>query len=545
MQFINNVDFNLLDLKEVLIDNVNYTDLNDSSTGLTPTESRIVFNTSDHLYWFVSSGKWRPLLHKEYLMDNWGYVHTRGTNTFTIQQELWGSTPTTNILNIQDSDITMTGDKATQKLDIIANKVTNAKLAKMAANTFKGNNTSSSANPKDLTVSEVRSMLGITGSEIQDVKVKGYTSAGVAETEYTTIVSDEIANLDLVSELSNFKTSLNIGKANGLASLGSDGKVPSAQLPSFVDDVVDSYIVSGSTALSSGWLSATPTGAAFTPETGKIYIVLTTGNYLNKTYRWSGTTYVEISPSLVIGTGAGNAADGKIVNDHINDTTIHITASERSTWNGKQDVNVTANNYAGAETTQSIKSWIDHLISTLKTKVDAVEGKGLSTNDFTDALKTKLEGIAEGAEVNVQSNWSETNTNSDAYIKNKPTSLKNPYSLTINLKDTDNQTVYDGSSAKTITVTPSSIGAATSSHTHASTDITGLVNYYKTSALTGTTGTIAKTTHNCGYLPIVQAYLNGEQVICDININNDGLITWSTKVAMTASSNFYLVIIGK
>ena len=60
MQFINNVDFNLLDLKEVLIDNVNYTDLNNSSTGLTPTESRIVFNNSDHLYWFVSSGKWRP-----------------------------------------------------------------------------------------------------------------------------------------------------------------------------------------------------------------------------------------------------------------------------------------------------------------------------------------------------------------------------------------------------------------------------------------------------------------------------------------------------
>ena len=133
MQFINNVDFNLLDLKEVLIDNVNYTDLNDSSTGLTPTESRIVFNNSDHLYWFVSGGKWRPLLHKEYLMENWGYVHTRGTNNFTIQQELWDSTPTTNILNIQDSDITMTGDHTTQKLDIIANKVTNAKLAKMVA----------------------------------------------------------------------------------------------------------------------------------------------------------------------------------------------------------------------------------------------------------------------------------------------------------------------------------------------------------------------------------------------------------------------------
>lgn len=545
MKFINNVNFNLLDLKEVLIDNVNYADLNNASTGLPTTESRIVFNTADHNYWFVANGKWRPILHKELLQENWTYLHTRNTSNFTITQQLFDTNCTTNILTITDSDIKMTGDSSSQKLDIIANKVTNTKLAKMAANTIKGNNTSSSADPKDLTIAQVRTMLGITGSELQDVKLKGYTSAGVAETAYNSIVTDEIANIDLVTQFANFKTSLLIGKANGLASLGTDGKVPTSQLPSYVDDVVDSFIVSGSTPLSAGWLSATSTGAALTPETGKIYIILTQGNYLNKTYRWSGTTYAEISPSLVIGTGTGNAADGKVVNDHITDTTIHITASERSTWNGKQDVDVTANNYAGAETTQSIKLWIDHLISTLKTKVDAVEGKGLSTNDFTNAYKTKLDGIAEGAEVNVQSNWTETSTTSDAYIKNKPTSMKNPYSLTVNLGSTSNQTVYDGSSAKTITVTPSAIGAAEKTHSHASTDITGLVNYYKTSALTGTTGTIAKTTHNCGNLPMVQAYLNGDQVFCDININTDGTITWTTKIAMTASSNFYLVIVGK
>lgn len=39
------------------------------------------------------------------------------------------------------------------------------------------------------------------------------------------------------------------------------------------------------------------------------------------------------------------------------------------------------------------------------------------------ADKTKLDGIAEGAEVNVQSDWNVTNTTSDAYIKNKPTAL--------------------------------------------------------------------------------------------------------------------------
>lgn len=89
-----------------------------------------------------------------------------------------------------------------------------------------------------------------------------------------------------------------VGVANGVASLGADGKVPSAQLPSFVDDVVDAYIVSGATALSAGWLSATSGGAALTPETDKIYVIVESGSaYENKTYRWSGSTYVEISAS--------------------------------------------------------------------------------------------------------------------------------------------------------------------------------------------------------------------------------------------------------
>ena len=57
----------------------------------------------------------------------------------------------------------------------------------------------------------------------------------------------------------------------------------------------------------------------------------------------------------------------------------------------------------------------------LDDKVDKVSGKGLSTNDYTTAEKTKLAGVAEGAEVNVQSNWTQTTTTADDYIKNKPT----------------------------------------------------------------------------------------------------------------------------
>jgi hypothetical protein len=69
-----------------------------------------------------------------------------------------------------------------------------------------------------------------------------------------------------------------IGANNGLATLDGTGKVPSSQLPSYVDDVIE---VNSFAALP-------PTG-----ETGKIYITLDT----NKTYRWTGSTYVEISSS--------------------------------------------------------------------------------------------------------------------------------------------------------------------------------------------------------------------------------------------------------
>lgn len=64
---------------------------------------------------------------------------------------------------------------------------------------------------------------------------------------------------------------------------------------------------------------------------------------------------------------------------------------------------------------------IDTLQTNIANKVDKVSGKGLSTNDYTTAEKTKLSGIATGAEVNVQSDWNVTDTASDAYIKNKPT----------------------------------------------------------------------------------------------------------------------------
>ena len=80
----------------------------------------------------------------------------------------------------------------------------------------------------------------------------------------------------------------------------------------------------------------------------------------------------------------------------------------------------------------------------LYNKVDKVTGKGLSENDFTNALKTKLDGIAAGAEVNVQSDWSQSNTSADDYIKNKPT---NATTSTAGFMSAADKTKLDGIAA--------------------------------------------------------------------------------------------------
>lgn len=96
------------------------------------------------------------------------------------------------------------------------------------------------------------------------------------------------------------------GQANGVATLDAKGLIPSSQLPSYVDDVVDAYVV-GDTALAADWLSKTAGGDALTPESDKIYVIVGPEGdaHLNQQYRWSGTTYVLCNPSDV------NSVNGK------------------------------------------------------------------------------------------------------------------------------------------------------------------------------------------------------------------------------------------
>ena len=87
------------------------------------------------------------------------------------------------------------------------------------------------------------------------------------------------------------------GVANGVATLDGSGLVPSSQLPSYVDDVIESYPVSGAAELSAGWLSGTAGGTAMTPETGKIYVLMadTTSYATNTQFRWGGSAYVKLN----------------------------------------------------------------------------------------------------------------------------------------------------------------------------------------------------------------------------------------------------------
>lgn len=105
--------------------------------------------------------------------------------------------------------------------------------------------------------------------------------------------------------------------------------------------------------------------------------------------------------------------------------------------------------YVGAEGPYYTESQVDNLLDAkadkattytkteadalLDNKVDKEAGKGLSTNDFTDNDKSKLDGIEAGAQANVQSDWDQTDNTADDYIKNKPT-------LPTNFVGTDGQT---------------------------------------------------------------------------------------------------------
>lgn len=104
----------------------------------------------------------------------------------------------------------------------------------------------------------------------------------------------------------------------------------------------------------------------------------------------------------------------------------YISKSNTSTYTPTADYHPATKKYvddtvAAVDVTEQISGKADktYVDSKLDTKVDKVSGKQLSTNDYTDEDKTKLAGIAAGAEVNVNADWNAES--GDAQILNKPT----------------------------------------------------------------------------------------------------------------------------
>lgn len=155
-------------------------------------------------------------------------------------------------------------------------------------------NTTYTLSGSDATVTLTPSTNGVPGTPKSiTVNNVGHASAADSATKAT---NDSDGNKIITTYL---KASLK-GKANGLAELDADGKVPSAQLPSYVDDVIEGYLYNGKFYKESAHTTA------ISGEGGKIYVDLSTG----VTYRWSGSTFVEISKSLAVGTTSGTAYDG-------------------------------------------------------------------------------------------------------------------------------------------------------------------------------------------------------------------------------------------
>ena len=121
------------------------------------------------------------------------------------------------------------------------------------------------------------------------------------KTKWNTPVTKEIVGLGNVTNDAQVKRS-EMGVADGVATLDSTGKIPSAQLPGSVDEIIEAENLE----------AFPPTG-----ESSKIYVDTTE----NKTYRWSGSQYTEISSSIALGETSATAYagdKGKAVTDEVN-----------------------------------------------------------------------------------------------------------------------------------------------------------------------------------------------------------------------------------
>ena len=198
--------------------------------------------------------------------------------------------------------------------------------------------------------------------QLPEKAIKEYDLTPYAKSEdikktYATKQEVSAGQLDYTAE-----NAANKGKANGYASLGGDGKVPADQLPSYVDDVLE---------------FASKTNFPSSGEKGKIYVDLSTENI----YRWSGSAYTEISPSLITQAdikklqGIEDGAEkNNVTQDMINKwNNKWESAYGKDISRGKTDGYNTSTVWADLTTTRDLEDWIGDLCKRtveLKEKLD-------------------------------------------------------------------------------------------------------------------------------------------------------------------------------
>lgn len=248
-----------------------------------------------------------------------------------------------------------------------------------------------------------------------------------------------ISDVSLHKELTNFKNTK--GKANGLASLDDSGKVPSTQLPSYVDDVLEFT-----------QLDQLPKPG----ESGKIYVVTST----NLQYRWSGSDYVEISKSLALGETSSTAYPGdkgKATTDVVNSLSDNLVNDVLVSQSDKNSVSLTIKSITKNPVKKNKELLLvdgEPILLTDNTPIlladnvndglyDQADDKLITINQassFTAGVmsasdKTKLDGLKAQAEIDTS--ISNVQNNLNAHINNRT----NPHRVTkeqIGLDQVDN-----------------------------------------------------------------------------------------------------------
>nr|DAQ98900.1 MAG TPA: Peptidase [Caudoviricetes sp.] len=184
---------------------------------------------------------------------------------------------------------------------------------------------------------------GEGGGEWADLPAASTTKAGIVQLSDGVTVADATkaatANAvkkayDKANHSHPYVPTSQVGAKGGVAPLDENGIISSTYLPSYVDDVIDGTISDDLSTFTDA------DGVAVTPEAGKIYNDTTK----NKSYRWSGTTYVSLNDGVALGETENTAYRGdrgKVAYEHSQSTHARAdaTKTEKSNTNGNVKIN--------------------------------------------------------------------------------------------------------------------------------------------------------------------------------------------------------------